>query len=103
MRFLHCPPGGLIAHPHPAHFRSLRYLSQVNNRGISVVVKDEGHGFDTNAVQDPTAPGAIESNHGRGIYLMKALMDEVRFEQSGAVVYMRKKSGNTQPDRPNEL
>jgi hypothetical protein len=34
---------------------------------------------------------------------MKALMDEVRFEQSGTVVYMRKKSGNTQPDQPKEL
>jgi anti-sigma regulatory factor (Ser/Thr protein kinase) len=48
-------------------------------------------------------PGANESSHGRGIYLMKALMDDVRFEQSGAVVHMRKKSGNTQPDRPKEL
>ena len=70
---------------------------------VSIVVKDEGQGFDIKAVPDPTAPGSIESIHGRGIYLMKALMDEVRFEQSGTVVYMRKKSGNTQPDRPKEL
>jgi serine/threonine-protein kinase RsbW len=70
---------------------------------VSIVVKDEGEGFDTNAVPDPTAPGAIESSHGRGIYLMTALMDEVRFEQSGTVVRMRKKSGNTQPDRPKQL
>jgi serine/threonine-protein kinase RsbW len=69
---------------------------------VSIVVKDEGQGFDSQAVQDPTAPGAIESTHGRGIFLMKALMDEVRFEQSGTVVYMRKKSGNTQPDQPKE-
>jgi len=62
--------------------------------------------FDSNALPDPTAPGAIESTHGRGIYLMKAFMDEVRFEQSGAVVHLRKKSGNTgntQPDPPKEL
>jgi serine/threonine-protein kinase RsbW len=70
---------------------------------VSIVVKDEGEGFDTNAVEDPTAPGAIESSHGRGIYLMTALMDEVRFEQSGTVVRMRKKSGNTETDRPKEL
>ena len=70
---------------------------------VSIVVQDEGHGFDTNAVPDPTSPDTIESSHGRGIYLMKALMDEVRFEQSGTVVYMRKKSGNTRPDRPKEL
>jgi serine/threonine-protein kinase RsbW len=70
---------------------------------VSIVVKDEGEGFDTNAVPDPTAPEAIESSHGRGIYLMKALMDEIRFEQSGTVVRMRKKSGNTQADRSKEL
>jgi serine/threonine-protein kinase RsbW len=62
---------------------------------VSIVVKDEGQGFDSNAVPDPTAPGAIESSHGRGIYLMKALMDDVRFEHGGTAVYMRKKSGNT--------
>ncbi len=59
--------------------------------GVSLVVRDEGQGFDVNAVPDPTAPGHIESDHGRGIYLMRALMDEVRFEGDGAVVYMRKK------------
>ena len=29
--------------------------------------------------------------HGRGIYLMKVLMDEVSFEEGGTVVHMRKK------------
>jgi len=62
---------------------------------VSIVVKDEGQGFDSNAVPDPTAPGAIETSHGRGIYLMKALMDDVRFEHGGAAVHMRRKSGNT--------
>lgn len=70
---------------------------------VSIVVKDEGHGFDNNAVPDPTAAGVIESSHGRGIYLMKALMDEVRFEHGGTVVHMRKKSRNTQSFPPKEL
>jgi hypothetical protein len=35
--------------------------------------------------------------------MMKAFMDEVRFEQGGAVVHMRKKSGNIQPDRLKDL
>ena len=70
---------------------------------VSITVKDEGQGFDSNALPDPTAPGAIESSHGRGVYLMKALMDEVHFEDGGAVVHMRKKSGDTEPRRPKEL
>jgi serine/threonine-protein kinase RsbW len=58
--------------------------------GVSIAVKDQGRGFDINTLADPTAPENIGSVHGRGIYLMKALMDEVRFEEGGAVVRMRK-------------
>ena len=46
-----------------------------------------------NKIPDPTAPENTGSVHGRGIYLMKALMDEVRFEEGGVVVHMRKSAG----------
>jgi serine/threonine-protein kinase RsbW len=59
---------------------------------VSITVQDEGQGFDTSAVPDPTAPENRLLTAGRGIYLMKRLMDEVRFEQGGAAVYMCKKS-----------
>ena len=58
---------------------------------VSITVRDEGQGFDSNVVADPTTPENRLAKHGRGIYLMKTLMDEIRFEQGGAVVYMRKK------------
>ena len=60
---------------------------------ISIAVKDEGKGFDPNTLPDPTAPENIGSIHGRGIHVMKALMDEVRFEEGGVVVHMRKSVG----------
>ena len=60
---------------------------------VSIAVKDEGRGFDTKKMADPTVPENIGSVHGRGIYLMKALMDEVRFEDAGVVVHMRKTAG----------
>jgi serine/threonine-protein kinase RsbW len=60
---------------------------------ISIAVKDEGQGFDVDKIADPTAPENAESDHGRGIYLMKALMDEVRFEEGGVVVHMRRSTG----------
>ena len=59
---------------------------------VSITVRDEGRGFDSNAVLDPTLPENLLFTHGRGIYLMKTLMDEVSFEEGGAVVMMRKKS-----------
>jgi serine/threonine-protein kinase RsbW len=58
---------------------------------VSITVRDEGQGFDSNAAADPTTPESRLVTHGRGIYLMKTLMDEVCFEHGGAVVYMRKK------------
>jgi serine/threonine-protein kinase RsbW len=60
---------------------------------VSITVKDEGKGFDINNVPDPTAPQNSGLIHGRGIHVMKALMDEVRFEEGGAVVHMRKSAG----------
>ena len=60
---------------------------------VSIAVKDEGNGFDIHNVPDPTAPENIGSAHGRGIHVMKALMDEVRFEEGGVVVHMRKSAG----------
>lgn len=60
---------------------------------VAIAVRDEGSGFDIDNVPDPTAPENIGSVHGRGIHVMKALMDEVRFEEGGAVIYMRKSAG----------
>ena len=59
---------------------------------VSITVRDEGPGFDSNTVPDPTTPERRLFEHGRGIYLMKALMDEVWFEESGTIVQMRMKS-----------
>ena len=59
---------------------------------VSISVRDEGPGFDTSIVLDPTSPERRLFEHGRGIYLMKTLMDEVSFEESGTAVHMRKKS-----------
>jgi len=63
---------------------------------ISIAVKDEGRGFDVDKIADPTAPENNGSIHGRGIYLMKALMDEVRFEDGGVAVHMRKSTGKAE-------
>jgi len=59
---------------------------------VSIMVRDEGKGFDSSAVRDPTLLENLLLTHGRGIYLIKMLMDEVYFEEGGAVVVMRKKS-----------
>jgi serine/threonine-protein kinase RsbW len=57
---------------------------------VSLTVQDEGSGFENGSVPDPTTADHRLLTHGRGIYLMRTLMDEVCFEQGGTVVYMRK-------------
>ena len=64
---------------------------------VSITVQDEGRGFDSSAVPNPTFLKNLLSTHGRGIYLMKMLMDEVSFEEGGAVVTMRKTSNANIP------
>jgi serine/threonine-protein kinase RsbW len=59
-------------------------------KGISIVVKDQGQGFVPNAAPDPTAAENIDGDHGRGIWVMKSMMDEVSFERGGTEVRMRK-------------
>src|SRR6266403_925043 len=58
---------------------------------VSIVVRDEGKGFDSRAVPDPTEPQGLIVTHGRGLHLMRTLMDEVSFEENGTVVRMRKR------------
>jgi serine/threonine-protein kinase RsbW len=62
---------------------------------VSIMVQDEGKGFDADTLPDPTTPENRLRAFGRGVYLMKSLMDEVRFEQGGAVVRMRKGSNGS--------
>ena len=66
---------------------------------VSIIIKDEGKGFDPNKGPDPTAIVNVEPEHGRGVYLMRTLMDEVHFEQGGAEVHMRKDSARGHRER----
>ena len=79
---------------HESPRKHVHFRFRCNPDEVSIAVKDEGRGFDTNEMPDPTASENIGSVHGRGIYLMKAFMDEVRFEEGGVVVHMRKKAGH---------
>ena len=64
---------------------------------VWISVRDEGYGFDTYALPDPTRSGKLLATHGRGIYLMHAFMDEVQFEKGGTVVRMHKNSNSAPP------
>lgn len=68
--------------------KGVRIRANLNERSLVLEVTDEGSGFDLEAcTSDPTSPGNIGREDGRGLYLMRRLMDRVeRFSEGGNVV-----------------
>jgi anti-sigma regulatory factor (Ser/Thr protein kinase) len=53
---------------------------------VVVEVSDSGVGFDAHAVSDPTSPERQLAPGGRGIFLMRRLVDEVSYNAAGNTV-----------------
>ena len=53
---------------------------------IQFNISDEGSGFDPQALPDPTSKERIETEGGRGVFLMKQLADEIHFLNHGRTV-----------------
>lgn len=70
------------------------------DKGMLLVVRDYGPGFDPSAVPDPTDAENLYSSHGRGVFLMRELMDEVKFQKGGREVVMRKAARRPRARRP---
>ncbi|HEY1401177.1 MAG TPA: ATP-binding protein [Terriglobales bacterium] len=62
-----------------------------DQRGILIVVRDPGPGFDPAKIADPSHGENIYSSHGRGIYLINQLMDDVQFHKNGTEIHMLKR------------
>lgn len=60
-------------------------------RGMLIVVRDPGPGFDPESIPSPINAEQLYAEHGRGIYLITQLMDDVRIEKGGTEIWMHKK------------
>jgi serine/threonine-protein kinase RsbW len=58
--------------------------------GVHIAIQDEGEGFDPASIPSPVVDQNMASDHGRGIFLIGRLMDEVHFENGGREIHMRK-------------
>jgi len=63
-----------------AEDKAVTFDFTVEPKGVLVEVEDHGSGFDPDRVKDPTDSTALLNPHGRGLYLMRSLVDEVTFE-----------------------
>ncbi|MEO5583117.1 MAG: ATP-binding protein [Saprospiraceae bacterium] len=57
-------------------------------QGLTLIVRDEGGGFNPDHVNDPTLPENISKSGGRGIFLIKQLCDRVLYDDNGCTVRM---------------
>ena len=62
----------------------------LGTEGISIVVRDSGPGFSPEAVPSSTSEQQRGLDHGRGLIMIRRLMDEVHFRRNGAEIHMRK-------------
>ena len=69
---------------------SVKTVYWVDNGALNIEVEDEGAGFDSAAVSDPTHEDHILKNSGRGVFLIKKLMDKVEYNDKGNKITMVK-------------
>jgi len=65
----------------------------VSTNRFRMRVRDEGDGFDVATVDDPTRGEALMRPSGRGVYLMRNIMDLVEYKEGGRVVELEKRNG----------
>ena len=59
-----------------------------HGEGVEVSVQDQGSGFDPDCIPDPRHPDCLERPEGRGLFLIKELVDDLAFNEKGNSVCM---------------
>ncbi len=79
--------------------KKVEFSYHIDDDKVEVSVKDEGPGFDPEKVPDPRCGGNIFKPSGRGLFLIRAYMDEVEYSDKGTrlkIVKYKKPSPSTQ-------
>jgi serine/threonine-protein kinase RsbW len=63
--------------------KHVRVEVSIDRSRVALRVEDEGSGFDPGSVPDPTLPENLDRSGGRGLFLIRELMDEVEFSDRG--------------------
>lgn len=62
----------------------------ISSSRFRIRVRDQGDGFDAGEVADPRAGENVHRSSGRGIFLMRNIMDKIEFKEGGRVLEMEK-------------
>ena len=64
----------------------------------TVLIADQGDGFDPATIPDQEDPGALLLEHGRGVRIMASWLDDLTYYRGGAVISMsRHRPANPSP------
>jgi CheY-like chemotaxis protein/anti-sigma regulatory factor (Ser/Thr protein kinase) len=75
----------------PYRDRQIHVEAEISPAGATFVIRDDGPGFDVASLPDPTDPAALAATPGKGVLLMRSLMDEVSYNESGNAVTLIKR------------
>lgn len=70
--------------------KTVHILCEVTTEQVSIVIEDQGPGFDPSDVPDPTDEENLDKPSGRGLMLMRAFMTAIEYNASGNRVQMQK-------------
>ncbi|HEV2748911.1 MAG TPA: ATP-binding protein [Gemmatimonadales bacterium] len=73
--------------------RMVRVRVEVSRDAVHLHVTDEGSGFDPAGVPDPTRPDRLEREDGRGLFVLRSLVDQVVFNKKGNSVCLTLRAG----------
>ena len=73
---------------HPDKRATFQFI--VGEEKLTIVIEDEGPGFERQEVADPLDPANLLKSSGRGLFLMEACMDSVTYEAEGRIIKMVK-------------
>ena len=59
--------------------KKVKIIVKIDDKKMTVIIKDEGKGFDIKTVPDPTRPENILKDSGRGIHIMRSFLDDLRY------------------------
>lgn len=68
--------------------KSVDVRAELRPDTIQVYVSDEGPGFDPASVPEPIVPDRLDETGGRGLYLIRKLVDDVHFNAQGNSICM---------------
>lgn len=73
--------------------KRVQVQAELSSGQARITVSDEGPGFDPEAILDPTLPENRQKSHGRGLFLLRSLTDELRFNEPGNAVTLVLRGG----------